>query len=108
MASCCARPVRTLIALWSEGDILIKTMLIVVSWLQTGPVTQTQVFESIDQCYAIADATAQMIVAQAQTNMTSPHDQFTALRDDKAGEWRLITGVVRREVTRLKCVYIHS
>jgi hypothetical protein len=83
-------------------------MLIVVTWLQTGPVIQTQALASAKECRAAAEASVQMIKAQAQTNMTSPHNQLTASRDEKTGEWTLATGLVGREVARVRCVNLDT
>ncbi len=83
---------------------MIKTLLIVVTWLQSGPVVQTQTLESAQECRAAAEAAAQMIKLQAQTNMTSPHNELSAVRDEKTGEWKLSTGAIGRDVARLRCV----
>ena len=83
---------------------MIKTMLILVTWLQNGPIIQTQVLDSAHECNVIAESTAQMIKQQAKTNLSSPHNDLTITRDEKSGEWRLGTGMVDREVGRLRCV----
>lgn len=83
---------------------MIKTTLIVLTWLQGAPVVQTQTLESDHACRAVAEATAQMIQRQAQTNMSAPHNALTLSRDEKTDEWTLNTGAIGREVARLRCV----
>jgi hypothetical protein len=86
---------------------LLKTLLIMVTWLQGGPVVQTQALETPQECRAAAESVAHMIKMQAQTNMTSPHNELTVSRDEKTGEWKLATGVMGREVARLRCSDSH-
>lgn len=83
---------------------MIKSLLIVVTWLQAGPSIQTQTLDSTQSCRAAAQSASQMIKLQAQSNMTAPHNELTYAGDDKAGEWTLTTGVIGREVARLRCV----
>lgn len=60
--------------------------------------------ESVPACHMAAEATTRMIAAQATTNMTSPHRELTIEKDEKTGEWRLLTGAIGREVARIACI----
>ena len=82
----------------------MKTLLLIVSWIQSGPHVQVQPLESPAICRSAADATARMIAAQATTNMTSPHNGLKIEKNEKTGEWRLTTGLIGREVARISCV----
>ena len=83
---------------------MIKTALIVLTWLQGAPVVQTQTLESPQECRAVAEATVQMMQRQAQTNMAAPHNALTLAREEKPDEWTLNTGAIGREVARMRCV----
>lgn len=87
---------------------MIKTILLVVTWLQGGPQVQTLVVNSPGECRVAAESAVQMIQLQARTNMTSPHNDLTAEKDEKTGEWRLFTGGIGREVARLRCSALES
>ena len=82
---------------------MLKTVLLVVTWLQGGPQVQTLVFNSPAECRVAAASAAQMIQLQARTNLSSPHNELAIDRDDKTGEWRLSTGAIGREVARIRC-----
>ena len=82
---------------------MLKTMLIVVSSFQGGPLVHTQILESPRACRLAAQTVVLMIQQQARTNITSPHRDLTVDHDEKTGEWRLSTGVIGREVARLRC-----
>lgn len=92
----------------TKAEIVIKTLLIVVTWLQGGPLIQTLVLNSPVECRIAAESAVQMIQMQARTNMTSPHNDLTAEKDEKTGEWRLSTGGIGREVARLRCSVLES
>jgi hypothetical protein len=81
----------------------LKVLLLIVSWIQSGPVVQVQPLETIAACQVASAASARMIAAQALTNMTSPHRELTLEKDDKTGDWILLTGAVGREVARISC-----
>lgn len=87
---------------------MLKTLLVVVTWFQSAPLIQTQMMESPHDCRIAAEATVQMIQYQARTNMTSPHNDLSASRDEKTGDWQLSTGVIGREVARLRCVGLEA
>jgi hypothetical protein len=82
----------------------LKTLLLIVSWIQSGPYVQVQSLESVAACQVAAAASARMISAQALTNMTSPHRELTLEKDEKTGDLRLLTGTIGREVSRISCV----
>lgn len=82
----------------------MKALLLIVSWIQTGPVVQVQGLETIAACQVVATASARMISAQAVSNMASPHRELELLKDEKTGDWILLTGTIRREVARISCV----
>ena len=82
----------------------MKTLLLIVSWIQTGPYVQMQALESVAACKIAATTTARMISMQALTNMTSPHRELTLRKDEKTEDWVLLTGTIGREVARLSCV----
>lgn len=82
----------------------MKTLLLIVSWLQSGPYVQVQTLDTPAMCRSAADTTARMIAAQATTNMTSPHNALSIEKNEKTGEWRLTTGAIGREVARISCV----
>jgi hypothetical protein len=87
---------------------VIKTVLVVLTWLQGAPVVQTQTLESPQECRVVAEATVQMMQKQAQTNMMAPHNALTVAHDEKPEEWTLNTGAVGREVARLRCVPVDA
>lgn len=80
----------------------MKTLLLIVTWLQGAPVVQTQFLESPSECRIAAESVMQMITVQARTNMMPPHGNLVASRDEKTGEWRLSTGM-GRELASLRC-----
>jgi hypothetical protein len=82
---------------------MLKSLLIVVTWLQGGPVVQTQLLDSPAQCRLAAQSAAQMIQLQARSNLNSPHNELLLTQDPHSREWRLATGTVGREVARLRC-----
>jgi hypothetical protein len=82
---------------------MLKTLLLVVTWLQGGPQVQTLTLNSPAECRVSAASAAQMIQLQARTNLNSPHNELAIVQDDKTGEWRLSTGVIGREVARIRC-----
>lgn len=82
----------------------MKALLLIVSWIQTGPVLQVQPLESIAACHVAATASARMISAQAVSNMTSPHRELDLIKEEKTGDWILMTGAIGREVARISCV----
>lgn len=82
----------------------MKAILLIVSWIQTGPVSQVQTLESIAACQVAAAESARMISAQAASNMTSPHRKLELVKDEKTGDWILMTGAIGREVVRIACV----
>jgi hypothetical protein len=82
----------------------LKVLLILISWIQSGPVVQVQPLESAGACQVAAAATARMISAQALTNMTSPHRELTLEKEEKTGDWILLTGAIGREVARISCI----
>ena len=82
----------------------MKALLLLVSWIQSGPYVQVQPMESVVACHMVAEATTRMIAAQATTNMTSPHRELTIEKDDKTGDWRLLTVAIGREVARIACI----
>lgn len=82
----------------------MKMLLILVSWLQAGPAVQVQAIDSAAACQVAAQTSLRMIAAQAKSNMTSPHGDLTLEKDEKTGDWRLVTGVIGREVARVACV----
>lgn len=81
----------------------MKTLLLIVSWIHSGPYVQVQPLDTPAICMSAADAAARMIAAQATTNMTSPHNALT-IEKSETGEWRLTTGGIGREVARIACV----
>lgn len=82
----------------------MKAILLVVSWIQAGPYIQVQPLETLNLCQVTAEATIRMIAAQAKTNMTSAHGDLIVEKEEVTGDWRLMTGTVRREVSRISCV----
>lgn len=82
----------------------MKALLLIVSWLQIGPQVQVQPIESVAACQVAAVATARMISAQALTNMNSPHRELILEKEEKTGDWHLLTGSVGREVVRISCI----
>ena len=87
---------------------MTKTLLIIVTWLQGGPQVHTLVLNSPVECRIAAESAEQMIKQQARTNMSSPHNDLLADKDEKTGEWRLYTGGIGREVARLQCSALES
>ncbi len=81
---------------------MLKSLLIVVTWLQGGPAVQTQQLDSPAQCRLAAQSAAQMIQLQARSNMNSPHNALRLTQDPRSSEWSLATAV-GREVARLRC-----
>jgi hypothetical protein len=81
---------------------MLKSLLIVVTWLQGGPVVQTQLLDSPAQCRLAAQSAAQMIQLQARSNLNSPHNDLLLTQDPRSREWNLATGL-GREVARLRC-----
>lgn len=82
----------------------MKALLLIVSWIQSGPSVQVQPLESILTCQVAATATARIISEQALTNMTSPHRELTLEKNEKTGDWVLLTGAIGREVARISCI----
>ena len=87
---------------------MTKTLLIIVTWLQGGPLVQALVMNSPVECRIAAESAAQMIKQQARTNMSSPHNDLVAGKDEKTGEWRISTGGIGREVASLRCSSLES
>ena len=83
----------------------MKTLLLIVSWIQGGPHVQVQPIESATACLVAAENASRMIAAQALTNMASPHGELKITKDERTGDWRLLTGVIGREVARIACVH---
>ena len=82
----------------------MKAILIIVSWIQSGPFVQVQPVESMQTCQIAAQATSHMIAGQASSNLSSPHRDLTLKIYKKTGELRLLTGTLGREVARISCV----
>lgn len=82
----------------------MKTLLLMVSWIQTGPILQIETLESIAACNVAATASARMISAQAVSNLTSPHRELVLVKEAKTEDWILMTGAIGREVARISCV----
>jgi hypothetical protein len=82
---------------------MLKSLLMVVTWLQDGPVVQTQLLDSPAQCRLVAQSAAQMIQLQARSNLNSPHNDLLLTQDPRSREWSPSTGAVGREVARLRC-----
>lgn len=82
----------------------MKVLLLIVSWIQSGPVVQVQPLETVAACQVASAASARMIAAQALTNMASPHRELTLEKDEKTGDWILLTGAIGREVARISCI----
>jgi hypothetical protein len=82
----------------------MKSLLLIVSWVQGGPYMHTQLLESYLACRKTAEISARIIVAQASTNMASPHNTLVMEKDPHTDEWRLLTGGIGREVARISCI----
>ena len=82
----------------------MKTLLLIVSWIQGGPHVHTQLLESYLACHKAAQTSIRIISAQASTNMTSPHNRLTMEKDPHTDEWRLLTGGIGREVATISCI----
>lgn len=83
----------------------MKTLLLIVSWIQGGPQVQVLPLESATACVVAAESASRMIAAQALSNMASPHGKLKITKDERTGDWRLSTGVIGREVARIACVH---
>ena len=83
---------------------MLTTMLVVVTWLQGGPILHTQLLASPRACQQAAQAAVQMIEQQARTNLTGPHGVLSVEYKPQNQDWRLSTGGIGREVARLRCL----
>lgn len=81
----------------------MKAILLVTTWLSLGPQVVVQPMEQMTVCRIAMQSTAQMITAQALSNLTGPHRELIA-ETDHAGDVTLRTPSVAREVARLRCL----
>jgi hypothetical protein len=81
---------------------MLRSLLVVVTWMQGGPAVQTQLLDSPAQCRLAAQSAAQLIQLQAHSNMNAPHNDLLLAQDAAGREWSLSTAI-GREVARLRC-----
>lgn len=81
----------------------MKTLLIVTTWLATGPQVWTQQLENLADCRAAEAAISSQLKAQALSNLTGP--SATLSIEVKNGN-TVVRTPLGREIAQLSCVSI--
>lgn len=82
----------------------MKALLLVTTWLSVGPTVLVQPVDTLPACRAAMQASAQMLQAQALSNLTGAHRDLALQTDALNGDLTLRTPVGGRDVARLRCI----
>lgn len=85
-------------------DPHMKSILVIITWLSAAPIVATTELSNAPTCRAAMAAAAEMIRAQALSNLTGPHRELQTQPGPSSDELVLRTPTVGREVARLRCV----